>query len=336
MASKVFAQSQDRDQLGFSDSADGSVTENLVNEDIYDGVEKKLILKYSGASHVSIRKRIKDGIWSKVVKAADAQVLSVIRNEYVDAYLLSESSLFVFNDQVYLKTCGKTRIFNSVEVIVSHIARDIPEINLERIMYSRPTYRFPEHQLDGYGTGFENEVELLRALTMKATGRSWESSVHTTGEGIIFHSCTLFHHSESPKHMDVHGLGETAVCKQVNQNMDLAMFNVDPSKMKHFFGPQGNALEDSGLRGFLPMDSPGLMIDDHMFQPCGYSLNAIDMEFFWCIHITPEAQYSYVSFETNHPSASEIYHKLKEFYAPQKAVVLWTDENWNHCYTINE
>jgi len=328
----ICAEPQDR--VCFSDSLDRSVTESL-NEDVYEGVEKKLILKYSGVQHFSIRKTIKENIWKKVVESVDAKILSVIRNDYIDAYLLSESSLFVLNDRIFLKTCGKTRIFNSVEVIVSNIAREIPEINLEEVIYSRPTFMFPEHQFDGYDKGFENEVEFLRTVTMKATDKAWDSSLHT-GDGVIFHSCTLSRHSESPKHLNVKGVAESVVCKQVNQTMDLALFNVDALKMKYFFGQKGNVLQDSCLREFLPTDSPSLKIDDYNFEPCGYSLNAIDDEFFWCIHITPEAQYSYVSFETNHPSASYIYQKLQDFYSPDRAVVLWTVENRDDRFIISE
>jgi len=126
------------------------------------------------------------------------------------------------------------------------------------------------------------------------------------------------------------------VYKEVNQTMDLALFNVDPLKMKCFFGQQENALEDSCLRGFLPKDSPSLKIDDYSFEPCGYSLNALDDEFFWYIHITPEAQYSYLSFETNHPSASDTYQKLKDFYTPERAVVLWTNGTRDECFIITE
>jgi len=203
-------------------------------------------------------------------------------------------------------------------------------------MYSRPTFRFPEHQLNGYNKGFWNEVELLRTDTMKATGKPWDSNVHTTGDGLIFYSCTLSRRSESPKHSGEKRVAECVVYKQVNQTMDLALFNVDPLKMKCFFGQQDNVLEDSCLRGFLPTDSPSLKIDDYSFEPCGYSLNAIDDEFFWCIHITPEAQYSYVSFETNHPSASYIYQNLQDFYSPDRAVVLWTIDNRDDRFIISE
>jgi len=337
MACKTFLKSQDDNtSYNSSESGETTFTESLQEDDVYEGVEKKLILKWSGARNVSIRKMTKEKLWRKVVEAVDAEVLSVMRNDHVDAYLLSESSLFVFKDRVCLKTCGTTRIFNAVEVIVSHIAEEIPEIELTVVMYSRPTYRFPERQLKGYGQGFQKEVELLRAVTVKATTRSWESTIHTSGKGITFHSSSLYLHGKPVEPRIVEGLVQSWENHQENLNMDLAMFNLNQSKLKHFFGQQGNVLENSGLRGFLPAKSPGLQIDDYNFEPCGYSLNALDGEYFWCIHITPEVQYSYLSFETNHPSASDKYQKLKDFYAPERAIALWTDEKLDDCNTVCE
>ena len=45
---------------------------------------------------------------------------------------------------------------------------------------------------------------------------------------------------------------------------------------------------------------PGFEIDDHLFVPNGYSLNAIREGEYFAIHVTPEEACSYASFETNH------------------------------------
>jgi S-adenosylmethionine decarboxylase len=53
---------------------------------------------------------------------------------------------------------------------------------------------------------------------------------------------------------------------------------------------------------------PGATIDPRAFEPCGYSMNAILYNSYSTIHITPEKNCSYVSFETNQKLAS--YHSL--------------------------
>ena len=44
---------------------------------------------------------------------------------------------------------------------------------------------------------------------------------------------------------------------------------------------------------------PGAIMDACAFSPCGYSMNAITFDSYATIHITPEPEGSYASFETN-------------------------------------
>ncbi|CAM5999451.1 unnamed protein product [Sphagnum balticum] len=54
----------------------------------------------------------------------------------------------------------------------------------------------------------------------------------------------------------------------------------------------------SGIDTLLPK---GTVVDSHLFDPCGYSMNGIieGTDRYVTIHITPEPAFSYVSFETN-------------------------------------
>ena len=54
----------------------------------------------------------------------------------------------------------------------------------------------------------------------------------------------------------------------------------------------------SGIRALLP----GADIDDFVFDPCGYSMNALRGPICSTIHVTPEQSCSYASFELSGPS----------------------------------
>ena len=53
--------------------------------------------------------------------------------------------------------------------------------------------------------------------------------------------------------------------------------------------------KDSGLLGI----KPEAIIDDYVFEPCGYSMNGIDGTGLMTIHITPEPGFSYASLEVS-------------------------------------
>jgi len=94
------------------------------------------------------------------------------------------------------------------------------------------------------------------------------------------------------------------------QTLEIVMTELDPEKMQQFYngtcpqtrsftislpstGPEATKL--SGIDKLIP----GSTIDDFLFEPCGYSCNGIKDDAYFTIHITPEPQCSYVSFETN-------------------------------------
>lgn len=80
------------------------------------------------------------------------------------------------------------------------------------------------------------------------------------------------------------------------------MSNLDQNAMKAFYAknsPTGAiATKNSGIGDIVEFEK----IDAFQFEPCGYSANAIiEGDYYWNIHITPEKDFSYASFETNYP-----------------------------------
>lgn len=62
-----------------------------------------------------------------------------------DAYVLSESSLFVYSTKIVLKTCGTTRLLETLPELLSLAA----SLNMQprRCKFSRASYLFPELQV---------------------------------------------------------------------------------------------------------------------------------------------------------------------------------------------
>lgn len=79
---------------------------------------EKLLEVWFAPSEVAIPASVRPGglkavpaaKWTEMLDEVHCKVLSVIEHEAVDAYLLSESSMFVFPHKVILKTCGTTTL----------------------------------------------------------------------------------------------------------------------------------------------------------------------------------------------------------------------------------
>lgn len=104
----------------------------------------------------------------------NCKVLSVIESEHVDAYLLSESSMFVFPHKLVLKTCGTTTLLcglprmMEIAALEAGFPRDATPCQFapsaaatpHRVFYSRKNYLYPEQQR-GPHRSWRDEVRYL-------------------------------------------------------------------------------------------------------------------------------------------------------------------------------
>lgn len=104
----------------------------------------------------------------------NCKILSVLESEDVDAYLLSESSMFVFPHKIILKTCGTTTLLLGLQRLL-HIAaanagfpfnnaNSVDDIHAAatpyRVFYSRKNFLFPDEQR-GPHRSWKQEVKYL-------------------------------------------------------------------------------------------------------------------------------------------------------------------------------
>ena len=228
----------------------------------FEGAEKKFELIVRGAS---FRARPAE-FWHRLVERSEAKILSRIANEACDAYLLSESSLFVWDDRVTMITCGRTTL---ARALVSLLESE-PMENVEFLTFERKNEFFPAQQ----ATDFHDDVERIKRL---ARGKSFRFG------------------SPNEHHLHLFHLDKPFRARGADTTLEILMYDLQGPDV--FSG--GQTLER--VRELTKVDQifPGFQIDDYLFDPCGYSLNAIRGPEYYTIHVTPEETGSYVSFETN-------------------------------------
>jgi len=247
---------------------------------VFEGSEKKLEITFStkdGSKLESLR-YLPRAFWGSVVEATGARILSELSTLEVDAYLLSESSLFVFRDRILMITCGQTRLIEAAKKVIEKVG--IEQVNA--LFFERKNEAFPQAQL----STFENDVETLK---------HWfdDGQIHHIEYEAVGGYIRLFHWCK------------TAPSPEQARTFELLMHDLDPKVLAALRDTsKTNRAKWSRLFHFNSI-FPNFLVDEFWFDPCGYSLNALSGREYFTIHITPEEEASYVSLETNHAFANE-------------------------------
>ncbi len=98
-----------------------------------------------------------------MLRNVKCEIISMTRNGQVDAYVLSESSMFVSKKRFILKTCGTTTPLECIADLVAMAKLFTGYDTIEDIFYSRKNFERPELQLKPHRS-FEQEVALLDGM----------------------------------------------------------------------------------------------------------------------------------------------------------------------------
>jgi len=234
----------------------------------FEGSEKKAEILVN-ASKISLIDDIADDFWTNLVQCCNAQILSSIRNDDCKAFLLSESSLFVWHDRLLILTCGNTRLVHSVEFFIQQIGMD----KIQQVIYQRKNEYFAHAQPSSFG----DDIKLLGQYVQGKAYRFGELDSH---HNYIFHQDNSFQADSLDKTYEF-------LAYQISQQASEKLTTV--------------GLKAEEIRQFLQLDKliGDFMLDDFVFDPFGYSVNAIKGKDYLTIHVTPQANSSYVSIESN-------------------------------------
>lgn len=159
-------------------------TVDLDSTNSFEGPEKLLEVWFS-ASPESLPaltapaglKAVPGETWKEMLDLVNCKVLSVVESEHVDAYLLSESSMFIFPHKLILKTCGTTTLLCGLPKILeiaalqAHFPHTVGDPRIGRataaqpyrVFYSRKNFLFPDRQR-GPHRSWRDEVKNLDRL----------------------------------------------------------------------------------------------------------------------------------------------------------------------------
>ncbi|KAL0350726.1 UNVERIFIED_CONTAM: S-adenosylmethionine decarboxylase proenzyme [Sesamum radiatum] len=98
------------------------------------------------------------GQLDEILDPAQCTIVSSLKNDDVDSYVLSESSLFVYSYKIILKTCGTTKLLLSIPPILK--MADLLGLTVSSVRYTRGSFIFPGAQPFPHRS-FSEEVAVL-------------------------------------------------------------------------------------------------------------------------------------------------------------------------------
>ncbi len=233
----------------------------------FEGSEKKIEVIFNN-NLPSLRERPLS-YWEQLVKASNAQILSSVSNDSMTAFLLSESSLFIYDHYLVMITCGTTRLVSAVDFLM----KDFKPEQIQAFFYERKNELLPQNQ----STDFFKDVQQLR---------KW------------FGGEALRYGREDEHHLYLFASEKDFTPANNDHTMEVLMHGIPDHVVKHFTNcsdcDRKKLRDESGISEIVQGK-----IDDFVFDPMGYSLNSINDNRYFTIHITPENNGSYISFETN-------------------------------------
>ena len=271
----------------------------------YEGPEKTLEVSFVPDEGHGLH-AVRQAQWETVLEHARCRILSESRSAAVVAFVLSESSLFVYPWKLFLKTCGTTTLLACLPSLFE--ITTALGMRLDWLRFSRKNFTFPSDQTYPH-TSFPEEIAFCMD---KVVRDSMSGLAQVLGDADNWNVLMV----SSPELM--RAPPDEAVLNVMMYDMApdvLAIFAPRPGEDER--QAAARAIDEARLTAVLP----GHAFDAWMFRPCGFSLNALCGDAFATIHVTPEPAFSYASFETNARFGDALLHNLTRVFKPTRLTV---------------
>ena len=252
------------------------VTVDLDSTNAFEGPEKLLEVWFSaspatlpGSTAPAGLKVVPSEIWKDMLDLVNCKVLSIVESEHVDAYLLSESSMFIFPHKLILKTCGTTTLLSGlpkileIAALIAGFPHTIGNTFLGtattaipyRVFYSRKNFLFPDRQR-GPHRSWRDEVKSLDRLFLggsaymigKMNGEHWYLYL-TEPNTILTPPATPERRETETKLLDLPATkAAIAKCNDEDDGQDetleILMTDLEPENAKQFYLDHASAVAE--------------------------------------------------------------------------------------------
>ena len=252
-------------------------TIDLDSSNAFEGPEKLLEVWFAPSPEALPYGTQTDGLksvpadtWKDMLDLVHCKVLSIVESELVDAYLLSESSMFVFPHKLVLKTCGTTTLLWGLHRMLEIAATDAGFPHLPgslvkdtassvaapyRVFYSRKNFLYPDQQ-QGPHRSWGDEVRFLDRLFLngsaymigKMNGEHWY--LYTTRPNTQLTPPQTPDNEDTPV-TEIHSINlheqyiettSTGQCGEVDETLEILMTDLDEENAKQFYLDHASAV----------------------------------------------------------------------------------------------
>ena len=221
-------------------------------------------------------KCVTSSAWTEMLSMVHCRVLSIIESGDVDAYLLSESSMFIYPHKLVLKTCGTTTLLCGIPKMLEIAAiiagfphvPGVPEMGLtatavtHRVFYSRKNFLYPDQQ-HGPHRSWRDEVRALDRIFRrgsaymigKMNGEHWYLYITEPDKTLTppltpkseLHPCsgieTLI--GAVPSQTDTPGVSAFDAENLQDETLEILMTDLDEENAKQFYLDSASAVAES-------------------------------------------------------------------------------------------
>ncbi|CCE63943.1 hypothetical protein TPHA_0G01060 [Tetrapisispora phaffii CBS 4417] len=339
---------------------DHELSSNLDSTDAFEGPEKLLEIWFYPTVQIIPNGRslldIEMSKWIDMLNLVKCEILSMKKTPKMYSFLLSESSMFVYDHRIILKTCGTTLTLLCLPKLFELVQNDLKwdfkvsekndnNENLYspyKVFYSRRSFMFPDKQKSVH-KNWSDEVDYLNKFfingesyvigedKIKANKSHWNLYVTKTKKSLVTIPIDVndsaHEHDDETFEILMTGLSDEKTKNFYKSNLKTqdTQYELDSSSTNNTYADEGHVngytmTKQNKIDEIYESFKYNKMTHDAFaFSPCGYSSNVlINDEFYYTLHVTPENGWSYASFESNVQcnNNSEVLRNVLEIFKP--------------------